>query len=41
MAVTLPEVVEELLGELAAAARDGARSTASARVSAYPAWRCL
>lgn len=28
MAVTLPAVVEELLSEMAAAVRDGARSTA-------------
>lgn len=28
MAATLPEVVEELLSEMAAAVRDGARSTA-------------
>lgn len=33
MAVTLPEVVEELLSEMAAAVRDSARSMADARVA--------
>ncbi|XP_027283019.1 zinc finger SWIM domain-containing protein 7 isoform X6 [Cricetulus griseus] len=36
MAVTLPEVVEELLSEMAAAVRDGARSTARGLLNSTP-----